>query len=657
MTTADPGVEQVEEALKHQDWEEAYELLSGLDRDQRLEPDMLPTLAEAAYLAGDPEAAIGTWERVHAAAVEAHANERAADAAAQIATLLLYAGLLSPLRGWTRRAEDLLLDHPGSPVHGALAIVLAWTAVLSGDLEKALEEARRAVDIGSRLGEPAIRVLGRNAEARILIFQGHLQEGLALLDESAVAAASGELDPMSTALLYCSTVCAFQGLAEYDRAEEWTMAMQRWIRGYSAGGFHGLCRVHRAEILRLRGEWAEAEVEALGASEELRRFMRSDAGWPMAELGQIRLRMGNLAGAQKAFQEARELGWDPNPGWALLRLAQGDLEGAADSIVDSLENQPAVASLEGPPNTELRRAPLLAAQAEIAVAGGELGLARQAAEDLDRTATVFGSKALKASAATVIGALRLAEGEIGGARHSFHEGMHVWTEVGAPYESARSRMGLGLALRAAGNERQAILEFRAAQSTFERLGAELDAHRAAEAAGGAEPDAGARMEKVFLFTDIVESTNLAEVLGDEAWGHLVRWHNSTLASIVAAHDGDVVRTTGDGFFVTFDTPGAAIECAVAIQRALEKHRREHGFAPGVRIGMHRSDATREGSDWSGKGVHAAARIGALAEGGEILASRETAEAAGGMGIGTSNPRTVSLKGLFDPVEVVALEWR
>jgi class 3 adenylate cyclase len=655
LPSEEPGVDQIRDAMKHQDWEKAYDLLSGLDRDQRLELDMLPMLAEAAYLAGHPEAAIETWERVHAAAAESGAKERAAGAAAQIAGLLLYAGLFSPLRGWIRRAEELLLEDPDSAVHGQLAVVQAWTAVLSGDLDSGLGEARRAVDIGTRVGEPAIRVLGRNAEARILIFQGHLEEGLVILDETAVAAVSGELDPMSTALLYCSTVCAFQGLAEYDRAEEWTTAMERWSRRHPAGTFHGMCRVHRAEILRLRGMWADAEVEAVGASEELRGYSRSDAGWPMAELGQIRLRMGNLAGAEKAFQEARELGWDPNPGWALLQLALGDVEGAGDSIRDSLENQPAVASLEAPPYTELRRAPLLAAHVEIAAAAGDRGAAREAAEDLHRTAALYGTKALRASAATAMGALRLAEEEAGEARRSFQEGMHLWTEVGAPYESARSRMGLGLALRAAGHERQAILEFRAARSTFGRLGADLDARRAAEAAGEAERTVGPRMEKVFMFTDIVQSTNLAEVIGDEAWGHLVRWHNSKLASLVAVHGGDVVRTTGDGFFVTFDGPGAAIDCAVAIQRALEEHRREHGFSPRVRIGLHHANATKEGSDWSGKGVHAAARIGALAGAGEILASRETAEAAAASSV--SEPRIVSLKGLVEPVEVVALDWR
>ena len=167
------------------------------------------------------------------------------------------------------------------------------------------------------------------------------------------------------------------------------------------------------------------------------------------------------------------------------------------------------------------------------------------------------------------------------------EAMRLWTEVGAPYECAQSRMGLGAAFRAQGNEPQAVLEFHAARSTFERLGAEIDVRRAARAAGDTKPSAGPRMERVFMFTDIVESTNLAEVIGDEAWGHLVRWHNDVLASLVAGQGGEIVRTTGDGIFATFEDPESAIACAMAIQRTLEEHRREQGFSPKVRIGLHR----------------------------------------------------------------------
>lgn len=162
-----------------------------------------------------------------------------------------------------------------------------------------------------------------------------------------------------------------------------------------------------------------------------------------------------------------------------------------------------------------------------------------------------------------------------------------------------------------------------------------------------------RVVKTFMFTDIVKSTNLVEALGDEAWEALLRWHDQTLRTLFANHRGEEVVTTGDGFFVGFDSPDAAIECAVSIQRTLAEHRQAHGFAPQVRIGVHASDATQVGRDFKGKGVHEAARIAALAEGGEILASKQTA--AGYSAV--SESRTVSLKGISEPIEIVSVQWR
>ena len=165
--------------------------------------------------------------------------------------------------------------------------------------------------------------------------------------------------------------------------------------------------------------------------------------------------------------------------------------------------------------------------------------------------------------------------------------------------------------------------------------------------------ASRRVAKTFMFTDIVKSTNLAEAIGDEAWGALLRWHDQTLRSLFVAHQGEEVVTTGDGFFVGFDSPDAALSCAVAIQRTLAEHRQLHGFAPQVRIGVHSSDATQVGRDYQGKGVHEAARIAALADGGEILTSRQTAVSS----FSVSQPRTVTLKGISEPMEIVAVDWR
>jgi class 3 adenylate cyclase len=170
------------------------------------------------------------------------------------------------------------------------------------------------------------------------------------------------------------------------------------------------------------------------------------------------------------------------------------------------------------------------------------------------------------------------------------------------------------------------------------------------AARPAEPQ---RVVKTFMFTDIVKSTNLVEAMGDEAWGALLRWHDQTLRSLFAAHRGQEVVSTGDGFFISFDSPDAAIDCAIAIQHDLAAHRRDHGFAPQVRIGIHATPATQVERNFQGKGVHEAARIAALAEGGEILASKETA--AGRSDVSTA--RQVTLKGIAEPIELVAVDWR
>jgi class 3 adenylate cyclase len=164
-----------------------------------------------------------------------------------------------------------------------------------------------------------------------------------------------------------------------------------------------------------------------------------------------------------------------------------------------------------------------------------------------------------------------------------------------------------------------------------------------------------RVMKTFMFTDIVRSTALAEALGDDAWTDLVRWHDETLRALFAAHQGEEVVATGDGFFVGFDSPEAALGCAVAIQRRLAEHRRQHGFAPQVRVGVHASEAAQVGRNFRGKGVHEAARIAALAEGGEIVASAATVGTASPYAV--SEPRPVTLKGISEPIEIVSVEWR
>ena len=234
----------------------------------------------------------GVGARARGLCLEAGDKVAAAGAAVRVAMHLLFdTALMAPVRGWLARAERLLEGQDETPAHAWFAVVRAYERMLTGDLDSARPWARRAVEVGSKL-DPAACALGRVAEARLLILDGDVEQGLALLDEVGVATVSGDLDPLSTGVVYCELVCALQGLAQYDVAEEWTEAMERWCKTNAIGSLHGRCRVHRAEILRLRGACNEAERVALGACDELRPYLRREMGWPLSELGRIRLRTG-----------------------------------------------------------------------------------------------------------------------------------------------------------------------------------------------------------------------------------------------------------------------------------------------------------------------------------------------------------------------------
>ena len=450
-------------------WEEAYDLLVKADSDGLIGPADLPLLGEVAYAAGHLDVTIETWERAHALGVQAGDPVAAAGAAVRVAMhLLLDTALMAPVRGWVARAERLLEGQQEAPAHAWLAVVRTYERMLTGDLQEARQWSERAIEVGSRC-EAAACAVGRVAAARLRILDGDVAEGLELLDEVGVAAVSGGLDSLSTGLVYCELVCALQGLAQYDAAEEWTKAMERWCQTNAIGSLHGRCRVHRAEILRLRGECDEAEREALVACEELSPYLRREMGWPLTELGRIRLRKGDVDGAEEALLAAHRVGWEPQPGLALVRLAQGDAAAAAIAIRDALERPSRVPSKELPPDTDLQRAPLLEAQVAIEIADGNLGRARAAADELERVAARFQSKALIAGATLARGRVQLADGHAAEAERCCSDSARLWNQIGAPYEAAVARVVLAEALRASGSEDQAVLERRAAATIFERI--------------------------------------------------------------------------------------------------------------------------------------------------------------------------------------------
>jgi hypothetical protein len=453
------------------EWEEAYALLDEVDEAKLLAGADLALLAQVAYAAGHLDVTIDTWERVHTGAVQAGDRVAAAGAAVRVAMHLLFdTALMAPVRGWLARADRLLEGAELGGVHAWLGVVRAYERLLSGDIATARQQASRALELGMN-HDGAAAAIARVASARCLLLDDDVPAGLALLEEAGVAMLSGELDALTTGVVYCEVVCALQAIAHYDLAEQWTQAMERWAHTNAIGSLHGRCRVHRAEILRLRGECDAAEHEASAACEELRPYLRRELGWPLNELGRIRLQRGDVAGAETAFREAHACGWDTQPGLALVHLANKEIELAADSIRYALEHPSSVPSKEQPPNTQLRRAPLLDAQVEIAIAAGDVSAAAAATDELEQIAAKFESKALLAAACVARGKVRLASSDPVGARVSFERGALLWLEVGAPYETALARIGLAAAHRAEGNEQRAALELATARSLLAKLGA------------------------------------------------------------------------------------------------------------------------------------------------------------------------------------------
>jgi class 3 adenylate cyclase len=645
------------DAMRRHAWPEAFASFAEADRAGTLSAHDLEDLAAAAWWAGDLDAATDALRRAHSAHVEAGDHSAAAIVALRLAEQAMSGLNAAVAGGWLSRAERLLEDQPEGAGHAFLALIQGLAALLGrGEVVEGAKLIERSLELARRHRSQDVETLALSLKGQVLLRQGHWTEGLALIDEAAAIASSGSIDPKSACDVYCLTISACSDLGEYRRASEWIEQADSWMQRRAINGYRGVCRVHRAELQALRGAWQEAEREAIDACVELERFRLLDAvGYANYAVGEIRLRMGDFEAAEAAFQRAHEHGRAPQPGLSLLTLARGDREGAARMIAHSLApggDSPMYA------NDLLFRARFLAAQVEIALAGDDLETATEATTELASIAQSYRCDVLDAMARSADGAVALARGAHDDAVTALNEALRLWQRADLPYEGARARTLLGRARLAAGDRGTALLDLRAAKAAFERLGAAPD-ERLLSALLRDLDDASVdrrAVEKTFMFTDIVTSTDLVAAMGDDAWQGLIRWHDRALSAAFAEHGGEVVRSTGDGFFVTFDRAAAAVACAIAIQRRLAEHRREHGFAPWVRIGMHTAAALRHESDYAGQGVHIAARVGALAEREQILATSATVTAAGDAAERVSAPRSVTFKGVPEPVEIQTVDW-
>ena len=638
------------DALQRHEWQAAYDALSEADRQDSLTGEGLELLAGAAYWTAHPDETVEALERSYGAYLEEGDRAGAAMAAFRVAEQYGMRMAMPQAQGWGAKALRLAEEDPEWPVHGWLTWMQGLLAWFQGDFEGAIACYDRCLEFATRTGERNLHAMSLHDKGHALCLLGRVAEGTALLDEAMTAVVGGELGPEAAGYVYCGMIGVCSKLGDYRRAAEWTEATLRWCERQSVPAFPGVCRVHKAELLRLRGSLSKAEEEARMACEELPRFaFFSGLGPANYEIGEVRRRVGDLRGAEEAYGQAHQFGYNPQPGLSLLRLAQGKVEAATAGIRQSL------ADTSG---NHCLRVRLLAAQAEIALAAGDVETAASTADQLESLVGEFEAASLHAMSTGVRGAVRLAQGAAGDALPLLRDAQKTWQQIDAPYEVAELRLLMARGHHALGDEDAGLMEARAARDAFERLGARPAAERAAALLGELAPST-ARQERVrraFMFTDIVKSTDLVGAIGDEAWESLLAWHDETLRSLFASHGGEVAHHTGDGFFVAFDDAKSALASAVAVQRALAEHRRAHGFALLVRIGVHCAEATRRGQDYSGGEVHKAARIAALAEGGEILASVDAvADASGEFKV--SEPREVSVKGVADPVAVTRIDWR
>jgi class 3 adenylate cyclase/ATP/maltotriose-dependent transcriptional regulator MalT len=635
-------------AMARHAWQEAFDQLSQADRDGHLSGEDLEALALAAFFAARAEVELGLMERAFKAH-EAEGNAlRAAYLALVIARRYGWQGKHSIASAWTRRAERIIGPDGETYAHGYLTLIRSEGAAATGDLETALALAERAVEISTRAADADLTASALSNLGALKIASGATADGFAMMEEASMAAVNGELSPYTSGLTACRLISACRDLTDYRRATEWIEATERYCDRESVSGFPGVCRIHRAEVAAVGGAWERAEQELQQATTELGAYQ---AASPQADgfyaIGDIRRLRGDFQGAETALREAHARGKSPQPALALVRLAEGKTRAAAAAINAAVADETW---------DRWARARLLPAQVEIGIAAGDVERARTAVDALAEIVVGYPSPALEAGRQVALGRVLVAEGDAAGAARELRAAIKGWREVGAPYEVARARAVLSRALRAVQDEDDADLELRAALDEFRRLGARIDVETAERELREAEDRRSGPVstKKTFMFTDIVGSTNLAEALGDQAWERLLRWHDDKLRSLVAGGGGEIVNSTGDGFFAAFESARSGVDCAISIQRALVDHRASTGFALPVRIGLHTAAANRRGTDYSGKGVHVAARVAGLAGGGEILVTAETLAEAGDVSV--AETRTAPVKGVTAPLSLAAITW-
>jgi ATP/maltotriose-dependent transcriptional regulator MalT len=461
------------------DWDEAFAAFSAADELSRLDAQDLQNWATAAFLLGRVDASLHALARAHRLHLD-HGNVRSAVRCGFWAGFQLLArGDTAQAAGWLARCARVAGELPAeSAERGYLLIPEAFRlAAVEERWAEAYSVAAHVADIGRREADADLMALALTLAGRSLIGTGRADDGMTLLDEAMLAVVSGELSPMVSGTVYCSLIEACEEIAEWPRAMEWTEALARWCdRQHGMVTFTGQCLTHRAHILRLRGRF-EAAAEAAQLAWE--RFAGAPeerlSGGALYQAGEVHRLRGDFRRAEEAYRRAGEQGHDPQPGLALIRLAQGRVEAAAATL-----RRAEVESVR-----PIDRIRLLPAYVEVLLAAGDVPAAGRAAAELRRLAGTYRTVALRADADCAEGVVDLAGGDFEAALTSLRRAAEGWRSLGIPYETARARQLIAVACRALGDDETATLELEAAHRTLTELGAPVDhAHSSAPSSTG-----------------------------------------------------------------------------------------------------------------------------------------------------------------------------
>jgi DNA-binding CsgD family transcriptional regulator len=458
-------------AFARRAWPDAFKSLSQADQAAPLGAEELELLATSAYMLGRDEDYVRALERAHHAYLDTGRIPRAVYCACWIGHNMMLRGEAGPATGWFSRGQRLLeRDGQDCAERGYLRIPDLVAHAIAGEHEAGYETATEVAEIGARFGDQDLIAIGVHEQGHALVRQGQFEEGLRLLDEVMVTVTTGELSPIVAGIVYCNTIGFWQSVYELRRAREWTDALTRWCEEQPGMVAHtGVCLVHRAEIMQLQGAWEAALEEARRAGERFVEGVLNErvCGKAFYRQGEVHRLRGERSAAEESYREASRRGFEPQPGLALLRLAEGNRDASASAIRRALDGASRVHA----------RAALLPTYIEIMLAAGNVEDARSACRELENISRAHRSDMLRAMSAQAQGALALFEGEPHRALVAFREALHTWQELEAPYEVARVRVLVGLGYRATGDEDAAAWELDAARGVFDRLGAVPDVSR------------------------------------------------------------------------------------------------------------------------------------------------------------------------------------